>query len=79
MRHAGSAKWTIGVPVLSRWSRSWESIMSVDPKFYAFAQTWLAGSGYTWTGDIERLAQQIQDVAEDFVTELQAKELKNAD
>ena len=50
--------------------------MSYDQKAYAFAQAWLAASGYTWTGDIERLAQQVQDVADDFVTELEEKELE---
>ncbi|MGH8103785.1 MAG: hypothetical protein ACREJQ_04605 [bacterium] len=48
--------------------------MSIDPQCYTFAHTWLAPGGWTYTGDIARLAQQVQDVAEAFVTELEATE-----
>ena len=46
--------------------------MTVDPKCYALAQTWLANDGWTYTGDIQRLAEQIQEVCEAFQAELEA-------
>ena len=45
--------------------------MSCDGKSYDFAKVWLEAYGYTWTGDIDKLAQAIQDTAEDFVAGLE--------
>lgn len=43
---------------------------TLDPKCHAFAQAWLAGEGYTWSADIFRLAERVQQVAEECVEEL---------
>ena len=43
---------------------------TVDPKCYAFAQAWLAGAGYTWSADLFRLAEEVQEIAEEFMQEL---------
>ena len=34
------------------------------------AHAWLALHGYTWTGDIQALAERIQETAEEFVADL---------
>ena len=47
--------------------------MTVDQKSYTYAQVWLASLGYTWTGDIQALAERIQETAEEFVRELEEK------
>ena len=43
---------------------------TVDDKCYAFAKDWLLGDGYTYSGDIQRLAEIVQDLCEDFCKDL---------
>ncbi len=45
--------------------------MTVDKKAFDFAASWLAGAGYTWTGDVQRLAELVQSVAEDYVADIE--------
>lgn len=45
--------------------------MSVDVKCHTFAQLWLRAGGWTNDMDTMKLAQLVQDIAEDFVTELE--------
>lgn len=42
-----------------------------DTKCYDLAQAFLKDGGWTYSGDIERLAQRIQDCIEDFMAELE--------
>ena len=44
--------------------------MTIDPKSYEFAKAWLAGEGYTWSGDITMLAERVQEIAEEYLQEL---------
>lgn len=44
--------------------------MTTDPKVYALAEYWLTTAGWTYSRDIERLAQQIQDICVDFEVDL---------
>ena len=45
---------------------------TVDNKCYLFAFSWLCGSraGYTYSGDIQKLAELVQDLCEEFTNEL---------
>ncbi len=45
--------------------------MTLDPKAYEFSKVWLAGEGYTWTGDVQRLAELVQDCCEDYVADIE--------
>ena len=38
-----------------------------DTKCYKLAKVWLANEGFTYSGDIEKLAEVIQDAIEDFM------------
>lgn len=42
-----------------------------DPKCYDLAEAFLEGGGWTYSGDIERLAQLIQDCLEDYLAALE--------
>ena len=42
---------------------------TIDPKCYEFAKSWL-GDGYTYSGDIQHLAELVQDISEEFKNEL---------
>ena len=48
--------------------------MSYDVKPYQLAKIWLHASGWNNEIDIDRLAQAIQDVIEDFVADLENEE-----
>ena len=41
--------------------------MSYDKKCWDLAEIFLKDDGFTHTGDIDALAQQIQDTIEDFI------------
>ena len=43
---------------------------TVDEKCYAFAKSWLAPSGFAYSGDIRHLAEIEQDISEEFSNEL---------
>ena len=43
---------------------------TVDPKCYEFAEKWLWMDAYTYSGDIQKLAELVQDIAEEFTNEL---------
>ena len=43
---------------------------TVDEKCYEFAEQWLWGDGYTYSGDIQQLAEIVQDLCEEFTHEL---------
>lgn len=45
--------------------------MTVDVKVHAFAATWLQGAGWTYSGDVQRLAELVQEVCEEFVRDLE--------
>ena len=40
---------------------------TLDPKCYELAKVWLANEGFTYSGDIDKLAEVIQDAMEDYV------------
>ena len=43
---------------------------TVDKKCYEFAKDWLLDDGYTYSGDIQLLAELVQDISEEFKNEL---------
>ena len=43
---------------------------TVDYKCYEFSKQWLLSDGYTFTGDIQKLAEIVQDISEEFKNEL---------
>ncbi len=45
--------------------------MTVDKKAFDFAAAWLAGAGYTWSCDVQRLAERIQEACEDYVADIE--------
>lgn len=45
--------------------------MSVDIKAYEFSKIWLSAGGWTSDMDVNKLAQLVQDLAEDFTTDLE--------
>jgi hypothetical protein len=45
--------------------------MTVDPATYTFAATRLTAGGWTYSGDIERLACLLQECCEEFEKELE--------
>ncbi len=45
--------------------------MTLDPKAYEFARNWLAGAGYTWSEDVKRLAEKIQEACEEYVADIE--------
>lgn len=47
--------------------------MTVDAKVYEFAQQWLQAGGWTHSEDVMRLAMLVQDLANDFVTDLEVQ------
>ena len=40
---------------------------TLDPKCYELAKVWLANEGFTYSGDIDKLAEVIQDAIEDYI------------
>ncbi len=49
--------------------------MTLDPKAYEFSKAWLAGEGYTWSVDIDVLAERIQECCEDYVADIKNGEV----
>ena len=45
--------------------------MSYDTKCYALAEAFLKDGGWTYEPDIHKLAQNIQDCIEDYVSDLE--------
>ena len=45
--------------------------MTVDVKVYEFSKLWLSAGGWTSELDVDRLACLIQDICEDFTTDLE--------
>lgn len=45
--------------------------MSVDVKCHEFARIWLRAGGWTHDLDVVRLAELVQEIAEEFVTDLE--------
>ena len=43
---------------------------TVDKKIYEFAEQFLWDDGWTYTGDIQKLAELVQDLCEEFTHEL---------
>ena len=46
--------------------------MTVDIKVYEFSKIWLSAGGWTHELDIQRLAELVQSVCEDFESDLQS-------
>lgn len=44
---------------------------TVDPKCYDLAKVWLANEGWTYSGNVTQLAQEIQQTIEDFITDME--------
>lgn len=49
-----------------------------DVKCHAFARIWLSAGGWSNDMDIAKLAQLVQDISEDFVTDLEHEYEKSA-
>ena len=49
-----------------QWVKKGMTMKTVDEKCFAFAQSWLWDAGYTYSGDIQKLAEIVQDLAEEF-------------
>ena len=45
--------------------------MTVDVKVHAFAKRWLSAGGWTSEFDVDRLACLVQELCEDFTTDLE--------
>ncbi len=45
-------------------------ILARQALVHEFARTYLAGAGYTWSGDVQRLAELVQECCEDYVADM---------